>query len=118
MKEADLHRQVCDYLGLALLPPAWFTTFPADGATRRGRIGLKRGVPDILIVHEGRAYWIELKAAGGRVSANQGETILAIEAAGARAYVCRSLEDVVIGLRCWAIPIRGGWILGPGVRIG
>jgi hypothetical protein len=112
MKEADLHRQVCDYLGLALLPPAWFTTFPADGATRRGRIGLKRGVPDILIVHDGRAYWIELKAARGRVSADQGRTLLAIEAAGARAYVCRALDDVIIGLRCWAIPIREGVRLG------
>jgi hypothetical protein len=108
MKEADLHRQVCDYLGLALLPPAWFTTFPADGATRRGRIGLKRGVPDILIVHEGRAYWIELKAARGRVSNEQQLTMCAIEAAGARAYVCRSLDDVIIGLRCWWIPIREG----------
>jgi hypothetical protein len=106
MKEADLHRQVCDYLGLALLPPAWFTTFPADGATRRGRIGLKRGVPDILIVHDGRAYWIELKSRRGQVSNDQGWTILAIEAAGARAYVCRSLDDVIIGLRYWSIPIR------------
>jgi hypothetical protein len=112
MKEADLHRQVCDYLGLALLPPAWFTTFPADGATRRGRIGLKRGVPDILIVHEGRAYWIELKAARGKISHDQSSAMQAIESAGSRLYVCRSLDDVIIGLRCWAIPIREGVRLG------
>ena len=85
MKEADLHGLVCDYLGLALLPPAWFTTFPADGATRRGRIGLKRGVPDILIVHDGRAYWIELQSCARQVvSADQRETILAIERRRAR----------------------------------
>jgi hypothetical protein len=39
------------------------------------------GVPDIIIVHEGRVYALELKAEGGRATALQLATIAAMEAA-------------------------------------
>src|SRR5215469_16338336 len=68
--ERHLHEQVCDFLDVALVS-AWYTTFPADGASRRGRIGLKLGVPDILIIAAGRAFWIELKASRGKLSVKQ-----------------------------------------------
>ncbi len=111
MKEADLHKLVADYLDLALVPPTWWTTFPADGASRRGLIGLKLGVPDILIIHEGRAYWIELKVPGGALSAAQKRTFTALFAAGCEALTRRSLDEVIDLLRLWGIPIN------PAVRI-
>ncbi len=111
MKEADLHKLVADYLDLALIPPTWWSTFPADGASRRGRIGLKLGVPDILIIHEGRAHWIELKTARGRVRAQQHELHEALRAAGCFCATCLSLEEVNIVLCNWCLP------LNPAVRI-
>ncbi len=111
MKEADLHKLVCDYLDLALVPPAWYSTFPADGASRRGRIGLKLGVPDILIVYSGRAYWIELKGPRGVLSTAQKRTFPALFAAGCEALTRRSLDEVIDLLRVWGIPIN------PAVRI-
>lgn len=108
MKEADLHRQVCDYLDLCLpTPDAWYTTFPADGGSLRGRIGLKRGVPDILIIYRGSAFWIELKTARGRISDHQVLTAHKLGEAGYGPALARSLDDVVEAIGRWGIPVRG-----------
>ncbi len=106
MSEAQLHKSVCDLLAAVLTDRSFFTTFPADGATRRGRIGLKRGVPDILIIHNGIARWIELKTATGKLSLDQRATIPTIERAGSAVFVCRSVEDVLESLDRWSIPLR------------
>lgn len=106
MTEAHLHKQVCDLLSLALIPPAWFSTFPSDGATRRGRIGLKLGVPDILIIDRGFPLWIELKTGTGRVSTAQHDCHDALLQAGAIVAVCRSLDEVITVLRRHAVPLR------------
>jgi hypothetical protein len=106
--ERDLHRAVGDYLNACLMPPAFWTTFPADGATRRGRIGLVRGVPDILIIYQGRAYWLELKGPRGKLSDNQLGTIGKIRDAGSCvASDVRTLEKAVSVLEQWGIPTRG-----------
>lgn len=116
MTERDLHRAVADYLSVALQPPTWWTTighgaFLGEARLKRGaqmkRAGLKAGVPDILIVHEGRAYWIELKARKGRLSEAQEATVDALAAAGC-AGVClaRNIADVAHALAAWGIPTR------------
>lgn len=110
LKERDLHKQVCDYLSVALDGLAWFSTFPSDGAGRRGRIGLKRGVPDILVIDK-RACWIELKTARGKETAEQRLCHDELRLAGCPVAVCRSLEEVEAVLQRWGVAMR------PGVRI-
>ena len=55
---------------------------PVEAAILKG-LGVVAGVPDIIIVHEGRCYGLELKAKGGRATPKQLEAIAAMEAAGA-----------------------------------
>ena len=107
--EQALQRAVARYLELALPREAWFTAFPAGGGGKvRGAIlkgmGLKPGVPDLLILHHGELYGIELKASGGRLSPEQGECHRSMARAGCQGIaVCKSVDDVAVVLREWRI---------------
>ena len=65
--EEQLHCAVADYLTTALPSDAWFCHVPNGGARtpHEGKafkaMGTKPGVPDVLICHQGRAFWVELK---------------------------------------------------------
>lgn len=104
--EQSFHRQVCEFLAVALRPPTWFTTFPAGGGGRlRGAFlkasGLRPGVPDLLVLDAGHLLGLELKAGKGRLSPAQSSCHAALKAAGAEIAVCRSLDEVVAALdRC------------------
>lgn len=127
--EDDLHAAVAKALDLLLLPPAEWTTFPAGNvplppqfSAKLARLGLKRGWPDILVLHN-RVYGIELKRAGGVLSKTrtvrtrsggmrrldgQADVFPRLLAAGmAQIAVCRSVEDVLAALNRWGIPMRG-----------
>lgn len=112
MTEAALHRSVARYLSLALVPPAWFTTFPAGGGGKvRGAklkaAGLRAGMPDLLVfAPSGKLVGLELKTPIGRLSAEQVATHVAFRACGFSAFVCRSLEDVQAALDLARIPHR------------
>jgi len=110
ISEAHLHKQVSDFLAIALVS-GWHTTFPADGSSRRGRIGLKRGVPDILIIEAGHAFWLELKTPRGRLSEAQALAHTALRLAGSGVATCQTLEEVMIALNVWGVSLR------PGVRL-
>jgi len=110
--EQALQRQVANYLAWALCPPAWFTAIPSGGGGEmRGMIlkgmGLKAGVPDLLLLHQSRSLWIELKSPRGALSEAQRRCHEAINNAGCRpVVVCRSLDDVQAALAFWGIPTR------------
>lgn len=109
--EQLLHQQVAAYLRVALPPSVWFSTFPSGGGGKtRGAflrsMGLKKGVPDLLVVHNGRATWIELKAEKGRVSVDQRRCHVALAGAGCWVNVCRSVAEVQGALECARIPLR------------
>lgn len=114
MTEAQLHREVADYLRAVLDErQAWFTTFPSGGGGRaRGGIlkgaGLQPGVPDILILPRGRcACWLELKAAGEYPKPVQRALHERLRSLGCLVAVCRSVDEVEGTLRAWCIPMRG-----------
>lgn len=55
-----------------------------------------RGIPDLLIVRGGRLICVELKIRrSNKLTPLQLETIRQLRTAGARAEVCRSLDDVI-----------------------
>jgi hypothetical protein len=117
MTEAQLHKAVADYLSAVLQPPTWWTTighgtYLGDQRSRaiRGgqmkRRGVKAGVPDICIIHDGIAKWIELKAEKGTLSDDQKACHEMLRRAGCWVLVCRSLSDVEATLEAWEIPTR------------
>jgi len=111
--EQSLHRAVAQYLDAALPADCWWTTFPAGGGGKiRGAqlkaMGLKAGVPDILIMREWNlgpaVLWIELKApqkAGPGITQRLCHNKL--NAVGCHVAVCRSLDDVQETLIGWGI---------------
>jgi hypothetical protein len=109
--EFQLHEQVADYLSVALKPPAWWSTFPAGGGGAiRGamlkRVGLKTGVPDILIIVRGKAFWIELKSHRGTLSPEQLLAHPILVTAGCPVATCRTLAEVQLALEGWGVPTR------------
>lgn len=126
-KEDDIHAAVAKALDLLLLPPAMWTTFPAGGylltpaaAGRLSRLGLKRGWPDVLVLHR-ELHGIELKRPGGvlsrtvtvrnrlggiRVVEGQRDMFPRLEAAGMRLATCTSVDAVLTVLRGWGVPLR------------
>jgi hypothetical protein len=125
--EDALHESVADALDVLVLPPAVWTTFPAGNvplepryAAKLARLGLKRGWPDILVLHQ-TLFGVELKRAGGalsrtrmvrarsgglRVLEGQADVFPRLIAAGMRIAVCRSVDEVVAALRGWGVPLR------------
>lgn len=96
--EAAIQRQIAGYLSWALAPPAWWTSIGhGGGGEMRGMIlkgmGLKPGVPDMLICYDGRAYFLEIKAAKGVVSEVQKATHEALHRAKCPVAVVRSLDE-------------------------
>ena len=126
--EEELHAAVARALDLLLLPPATWTTFFAgnveltgQAAAKLARLGLKRGWPDVLVLHGG-LHGIELKRIDGalsrtrtvrtrrgalRIVEGQRDTFPRLEAAGMKITVCRSVNEVLAQLRAWNIPLRG-----------
>jgi hypothetical protein len=108
--EERLHRDIAQYLSLTL-DGGWFTTIPLGGGGRlRGAIlhgvGVKAGVPDILIVHNGRAVWLEIKSPKGRVSPEQYLCHQSLALARSSVAIVRSLEDVERALIGWGVPLK------------
>jgi hypothetical protein len=125
--EDELHASVAGMLDRLLLPPAEWTTFPAGSvplpkqfAAKLARLGLKRGWPDILVLHHA-LYGIELKRRGGRLSKTRlvrtrsgalrellgQETVFPrLEGAGMAIAVCSTPEAVLAALRGWGVPVR------------
>jgi hypothetical protein len=125
--EADIHEACARVLDRLLLPPAMWFTYPAGAAqlspqqmAAYSRKGLKRGLPDIFVLHQ-RMYGIELKRKGGRLSKTrvgrsqrgapriylgQEDTFPKLEAAGMQIAVCHSVDEMLAQLARWQIPMR------------
>jgi hypothetical protein len=71
--------------------PGAFAFHPKNGGIhQRGRhrginngLGVVSGVPDVIVIHQGRTYGLELKKHGGKLSQAQIETLEQMEHAGA-----------------------------------
>jgi hypothetical protein len=77
----------------------------AAAGLRKAR-GVKAGWPDIILVHQGRFYGLEVKDADGSLSADQRDLHAWLRACKAEVAVVRSIEEAVRAIRAWGIPIR------------
>ena len=123
VREPVLHKQIADTFRIEIAPPGrvsrdgvcWWSV---DIAAYAGSVpgirtsrGVIAGIPDMIILHQGCAYFLELKAEDGMLSPAQCNVGAAILVAGARYGVARSAEEAIEHLDAWSIPrahrIRG-----------
>lgn len=100
-READIQRTCLDYLALKRYFFFRLNNIPVskDGEFRRLSIYTPRGLPDAVVVHEGRFIGIEFKREDGKPSHEQVECAQRILKAGGDYHIVRSLDDLVkIGL--------------------
>jgi hypothetical protein len=127
--EVDIQETCAAALDRLLMPPAMWFAYPAGVIELSGhemarltRHGLKRGLPDIWVLHR-RVYCIELKRRGGalsktrvgrtrrgapRVFVGQEEVFPLLIRTGAveAIAVCTSVDEVLAQLARWQIPLR------------
>ena len=99
--------------------PGAFAFHPANGAYRKPveaarlkALGVRPGVPDVIVIYRGKTYAIELKAESGRATAAQLQAIEDIRAAGGNAQVCCGLDCAIatarrLGAASWADEAKG-----------
>jgi hypothetical protein len=110
--EGDIQRAVFQHLRargapgvFAFAVPNGGYRTPVEAAIFKG-IGVVAGVPDVIAIHEGRVYALELKAEGGRATPKQQEAIAAMEAAGAFTAIAEGLGRALAVLEAWGL-LRG-----------
>jgi hypothetical protein len=114
--ETQIQMSVADHLQRRGVPGLVFWHTPngskLGGRTKDGhplqalvfkRMGVRSGVSDIIAVHNGRIYALELKAPGGKVSENQLAFIADMEQAGAFTCVCEGLDRALRVLETWGL---------------
>jgi hypothetical protein len=89
-KESDLKRKVLEYLKQRAREgaPVWWTKLAGNPMQTRG-------LPDILVVYNGEAIFVELKTEKGKLTKLQDFRRHEIEFAGGRWYLIRSLEEFI-----------------------
>jgi hypothetical protein len=110
--EQAVHRAVFQHLQLRGTPNI-FAFHPANGGARspiEGAIfkslGVVAGVPDIIVIHDGRCFGLELKAEGGRLTPIQTETHERMQRAGAIVGVAHGIDQALATLERWGL-LRG-----------
>jgi hypothetical protein len=137
LPERELQENTVRVLTALIAPPAYFWS-AAIGAAKLtpqqaaalSRAGVKRGLPDLMFLHDGKLRAIELKKAGSgprgggggslsrtrivrtrrgspRILEGQEDVFPKLEAAGMTIEIARSVEEVLDQLQRWNIPLRG-----------
>lgn len=68
--------------------------------------GVVPGVPDLIFIHDGKTFGLELKAERGRLSENQKLIHGRMEAVGATCGTARTLDEALAFLEANGIPLR------------
>jgi len=116
LTEADVHLAVVAHLRARCRPDVHWH-HPATGelrdpgtARKLQRMGVKPGLPDFLLLIEGRLHGLELKRVrGGRVSPDQKAMHVELVAAGAVVAVAKGLDEALSVLTSWGAfgPAKG-----------
>jgi len=75
---------------------------PVEAAIFRA-LGVVAGVPDILIIHDGQLFALELKTEHGRLTQTQAETQQRMRAAGAHVAVASGIDEALTALERWNV---------------
>jgi hypothetical protein len=86
------------------------------GGTRLQRMGMLKGVPDLVILHSGRIMGLEVKSPGGTLSREQKEFRVEWERAGGIYALVRSVEEGRALLEAWGMVTASGRCRGSTVN--
>jgi hypothetical protein len=107
--EQQLQKAVRDHLRWRAAPGTFAFHCPNGGARSpiEARIfksqGVVAGVPDVIILHDGKTYGLELKAAGGRLSPAQRGCHAQRRAAGAEVATAVGIDAALAQLAEWRL---------------
>jgi hypothetical protein len=100
---------VLDHLAWRAVPGAWWCHYPAGGwrspieAAILKSLGTIAGVPDLLIVHRGQLYALELKTEYGGLTQTQIDTQARMRAAGATVATAVEIDAALAQLEQWQL---------------
>ena len=114
MTEEQLHISIIQYLE-AVLPPHVVVAHIPNQAGPTGKrsvgfnakmkkLGRKSGMPDIMLIYGGRAFFLEVKTERGRLSKVQRACFADLVQAGCWPLSVRSIDDVRDALKRFMIP--------------
>lgn len=115
-REHPLQVQIAKLLAIEIAPAGrvsaegvcWFAIDHADfaGAVPAARVGrgIVAGIPDLFLLWNGRAHFIEIKAEDGALRDTQRSIAAAVIAASGRVGVAARAEHVLDCLDAWDIP--------------
>jgi hypothetical protein len=72
-------------------------------AARFKGLGVRAGVADLILVHRGNVYALELKSSTGRPTVCQMEFMSEFNAAGGHGYICHDLDRALQTLERWGL---------------
>jgi hypothetical protein len=79
---------------------------PVEAAILNG-LGVRAGVPDLIIIYSGEVFGLELKAEGGKLTKLQEEAQEAMRRAGAKVATAIGLDAALKQLESWKL--LKGW---------
>jgi hypothetical protein len=107
--EQQLQKAVLQHLAWRGVPGLFAFHYPAGGwrsaveaAIFRG-LGVVAGIPDLILIHAGHCYGLELKAAGGRLTPTQIEIQECMHAAGVTVGTAIGLDAALEQLEAWGL---------------
>jgi hypothetical protein len=107
--EAALQRAVLDHLKWRAAPnlfafhvPNGGWRSPVEAMVLKG-LGTTPGIPDVLVIHDGKIYGLELKAAGRSITPIQRETHGRMRRAGAHVAVAIGIDQALDQLDAWQL---------------
>jgi hypothetical protein len=110
--EQQIQKAVFAHLRQRGAPGAFFW-HPFSGGFRRPKeaaifkgLGAIAGLPDVMILHEGKLYCVELKREGGRLTDTQEQCLIKLREAGAMATHAHGLDQALRVLEGWGL-LRG-----------
>ena len=110
--EVDLHMEVAGFLDSCLGEGTFWHHSPNEGRhhvnwrAKLAKMGVRGGFPDIIVLHRGMAFLIELKSRTGRPSPKQSEVMAQLERAGCPVGMARTVSQVAELLEKWNVPLR------------
>lgn len=105
--EEAIQHAVVEHLKARARPGVWYCAIPNGElrskrtAARLVRQGVVAGAPDLLIIADGKACGLELKAAKGRLSPAQKHVMEAWRKAGGFFSVAHGLDEAIDALQAW-----------------
>jgi hypothetical protein len=110
--EQAIHVAVVKHLAIRARPGVCWWHTPNGGwrspveAKIFKSLGVKPGVSDLVLLHEGQFFALELKAPGGRLTESQAAFLDDVEAAGGIVACAEGLDAALCKLERWGL-LRG-----------